>query len=218
MPRDKTDRTTLPHQSNCRSAISATSDKRNLVAYTAYGFSAPQQGLASSLGFNGERLNLPAAGYFLGNGYRLYNPQLMRFLSSDKLSPFGRGGLNAYVYCAGDPVNKIDPSGHAPLIFRPAVKFYRWLSKKMNTSPTKTVSRSSSYSGEPDSSIVSDNANYFMSTLELPNPSRSNPAPSAFDRWLDSPSTSSSDYDSLNSYDTVKKYASLRSNVFSYGT
>ncbi|WP_409521262.1 MULTISPECIES: RHS repeat-associated core domain-containing protein [unclassified Pseudomonas] len=152
MPRDKTDRTTLPHQSNCRSAISATSDKRNLVAYTAYGFSAPQQGLASSLGFNGERLNLPAAGYLLGNGYRLYNPQLMRFLTNDNLSPFGRGGLNAYAYCAGDPVNKIDPSGHAPLIFRPVVKFYRWLSKKMNTSSTRS---DSSYYGGSGGSVGS---------------------------------------------------------------
>ncbi|KPZ22499.1 RHS repeat-associated core domain-containing protein, partial [Pseudomonas syringae group genomosp. 3] len=30
----------------------------------------------------------------------------------DSLSPFGKGGLNAYAYCAGDPVNRSDPSGH----------------------------------------------------------------------------------------------------------
>ncbi len=132
MPRDKTDRTTLPHQSNWRSAISATSEKRNLVAYTAYGFSAPQQGLASSLGFNGERLNLPAAGYLLGNGYRLYSPSLMRFHSSDSLSPFLAGGLNSYAYCSGDPIGRIDPSGHAPLIFRPFARLYTWIAKKLN--------------------------------------------------------------------------------------
>ena len=132
MPSDKTDRTTLPHQSNWGSAISATSEKRNLVAYTAYGFSAPQQGLASSLGFNGERLNLPAAGYFLGNGYRLYSPSLMRFHSSDSLSPFLAGGLNSYAYCSGDPIGRIDPSGHAPLIFRPFAKLYMWIAKKLN--------------------------------------------------------------------------------------
>ena len=28
------------------------------------------------------------------------------------MSPFGRGGLNAYVYCSGDPINHDDPSGH----------------------------------------------------------------------------------------------------------
>jgi hypothetical protein len=39
----------------------------------------------------------------------------MRFLSPDQLSPFGWGGLNAYAYCAGDPVNHSDPSGKAVL-------------------------------------------------------------------------------------------------------
>jgi len=27
-------------------------------------------------------------------------------------SPFGGGGLNAYMYCVGDPVNRADPTGH----------------------------------------------------------------------------------------------------------
>jgi len=35
----------------------------------------------------------------------------MRFLSADNLSPFGQGGLNSYAYCAGNPINYIDPSG-----------------------------------------------------------------------------------------------------------
>ena len=35
----------------------------------------------------------------------------MRFNSPDTLSPFGKGGINAYAYCAGDPVNRSDPSG-----------------------------------------------------------------------------------------------------------
>jgi len=34
----------------------------------------------------------------------------MRFLSPDTLSPFDEGGLNAYCYCLGDPVNHHDPS------------------------------------------------------------------------------------------------------------
>jgi len=45
-------------------------------------------------------------------GYRPYDPIIMGFLSPDSDSPFGQGGLNAYAYCAGDPVNRIDPSGH----------------------------------------------------------------------------------------------------------
>ena len=64
------------------------------------------------LGFNGERLDPINGATHLGNGYRAYNPALMRFNSPDGLSPFGAGGINPYVYCAGDPVNHADPSGH----------------------------------------------------------------------------------------------------------
>jgi hypothetical protein len=38
----------------------------------------------------------------------------MRFTSPDSLSPFGLGGVNAYAYVLGDPVNLRDPSGYAP--------------------------------------------------------------------------------------------------------
>ncbi|RMV69560.1 hypothetical protein ALP05_02115 [Pseudomonas caricapapayae] len=62
-------------------------------------------------GFNGELLDSITGHYLLGNGYRAYNPVLMRFNSPDSLSPFGKGGLNAYAYCAGDPVNRSDPDG-----------------------------------------------------------------------------------------------------------
>lgn len=62
-------------------------------------------------GFNGELLDDITGHYLLGNGYRAYNPVLMRFNSPDSLSPFGEGGLHAYAYCAGDPVNRFDPSG-----------------------------------------------------------------------------------------------------------
>ncbi|MCY1190730.1 hypothetical protein D9M71_225120 [compost metagenome] len=37
----------------------------------------------------------------------------MRFQAQDSFSPFGVGGLNGYAYCAGDPVNRVDPSGHS---------------------------------------------------------------------------------------------------------
>lgn len=36
----------------------------------------------------------------------------MRFHSPDSVSPFGRGGINAYAYCMCDPVNRADPDGH----------------------------------------------------------------------------------------------------------
>lgn len=65
------------------------------------------------LGFNGELLESSLERYQLGRGYRAYSPVLMRFNNPDELSPFGRGGLNGYAYCLGDPVNLVDPDGQA---------------------------------------------------------------------------------------------------------
>lgn len=78
-------------------------------AYSPYGYHLPGQ---DALGFNGEQLDSLTGHYHLGKGYRSYTPVLMRFLSADNLSPFAQGGLNAYAYCLGDPVNNQDPSGH----------------------------------------------------------------------------------------------------------
>jgi RHS repeat-associated protein len=98
-----------------RSPIQAVEpDNNRACAFTAYGYRTPLSGLPL-LGFNGERLEAPTGHYLLGNGYRAYNPVLMRFNSPDNLSPFGRGGINAYVYCGADPVNRVDPSGHVRL-------------------------------------------------------------------------------------------------------
>ncbi|AUI88587.1 hypothetical protein BS333_19990 [Vibrio azureus] len=63
-------------------------------------------------GFNGETLDPVTGNYMLGNGYRAYNPTLIRFMSQDSLSPFSEAGINAYQYCSGDPINRSDPSGH----------------------------------------------------------------------------------------------------------
>ena len=82
------------------------------IAYSPYGHHDTAQALDGMPGFNGEQSD-PLTGYYLlGNGYRAYNPVLMRFNSPDSLSPFGKGGVNAYAYCAGDPVNRVDPTGH----------------------------------------------------------------------------------------------------------
>ena len=83
-------------------------------AYSPFGHRVNNP-LNSLLGFNGERPDPVTGHYLLGNGYRAFNPILMRFNSPDSLSPFGDGGLNCYAYCLGDPVNKVDPTGHSSL-------------------------------------------------------------------------------------------------------
>lgn len=64
--------------------------------------------------YSGAGLDTVTGGYPLGNGYRFYFPSLMRFTCPDSMSPFGRAGVNTYAYCAADPINRSDPSGHTP--------------------------------------------------------------------------------------------------------
>lgn len=111
------------------------------LAYSPYGHRAPENGLLSLLGFNGERPDPVTGCYLLGNGYRAFNPVLMRFNSPDSWSPFGRGGLNAYGYCVGDPVNRMDRTGHFNLkLFAQTTNFA--LSKLPNTHhPTGKLSK-----------------------------------------------------------------------------
>lgn len=91
-----------------------SSDRINRMAYSAFGFQSAEHEEVPRLGFNGQ-LREAFDWYIPGNGYRVYNPRLMRFHSPDSWSPFGKGGLNAYMYCAGDPVNFSDPTGHMGL-------------------------------------------------------------------------------------------------------
>ena len=106
-------RTTLLATDNSHSIIGEIIDgKHNPIAYTAYGEHSAQQQDRPRLGFNGQVREAKVGWYLLGNGYRAYNPRLMRFQSPDSWSPFGGGGLNAYMYCVGDPINRSDPTGH----------------------------------------------------------------------------------------------------------
>ncbi|MFB4391560.1 MULTISPECIES: RHS repeat-associated core domain-containing protein [unclassified Pseudomonas] len=78
------------------------------VAFSPYGASTVDN---LTIGFKGEHSLLTPALYLLGNGYRGYNPTLMRFNSPDLESPFARGGPNSYTFVLNDPVNKLDPTG-----------------------------------------------------------------------------------------------------------
>lgn len=79
--------------------------------YSAYGERPDVNGMRSLLAFNGEAREEALGWYLLGNGYRAYNPGLMRFHSPDSLSPEA-AGINPYVYALGNPVNWRDPTGH----------------------------------------------------------------------------------------------------------
>ena len=95
------------------SVIQAGSKKHQApVAYMPYGGRPLDDGMSSLLGFNGELPDPYTGCYLLGNGFRAYNPLLMRFHTPDSLSVFDGGGLNPYAYCLGDPINYRDPTGH----------------------------------------------------------------------------------------------------------
>lgn len=84
------------------------------LSYTAYGDSPAR--VSAGLGFNGELRDEFMHAYTLGNGHRCYCAALMRFFSPDALSPFDKGGVNAYAYCQGDPINHLDPTGGVPVL------------------------------------------------------------------------------------------------------
>ena len=95
----------------------------NQVAHTAYGHASAQQPISTQLHYNGQ-FSEPQTGWqLLGNGYRAYNPRLMKFLSPDSLSPFGEGGVNRYAYCEGEPVLSADPDGHS--VFGNILRMFR---------------------------------------------------------------------------------------------
>jgi RHS repeat-associated protein len=103
---------------------------RKGIAYTAYG----EAMVSGSLGYNGEARESQTGRYLLGNGYRAYNPVLMRFHSPDSLSPFEEGGLNSYMYCEGNPVDFVDPSGNR--------SFFAWLRDTLFSKSPKPIPKS----------------------------------------------------------------------------
>ncbi|MNM48798.1 hypothetical protein D3C81_597930 [compost metagenome] len=105
-------------------------------SYTAYGRNPALPSQLTLSGFNGRHLDRLSDCYNLGEGYRPYSPSLMRFHSTDSLSPFGDGGRNPYSYCLGDPINRLDPTGHFS-IFKPTT----WFRNKANRILQRSTAR-----------------------------------------------------------------------------
>ncbi|MNF79023.1 hypothetical protein D3C76_921220 [compost metagenome] len=124
-------------QRSILNALDAT--QPNPLAYTPYGHRPAENGLLSLLGFNGERPDPVTGHYHLGNGYRQFNPVLMRFIIPDSWSPFGEGGLNAYAYCLGDPINRIEVEGHASSLLRSFWKGFKNLTGMRTPSKYKVT-------------------------------------------------------------------------------
>lgn len=109
------------------------------------------------LGFTGAYWDSVTCAAPLGNGYRWYLPSLMRFNAPDSHSPFAAGGINLYGYCVGDPVNRVDPTGHFPRLIRALAvdaaedtvigKIDAWMSAQHRAGFTDTVVVSG-YSGK----------------------------------------------------------------------
>jgi RHS repeat-associated protein len=124
----------------------AADQQQHPIAYSPYGHRQAESGLTSLLGFNGEPPDLVTGHYLLGNGYRAFNPVLMRFNSPDSLSPFGKGGLNPYAYCLWDPINNADPGGHFPISFWRSLNAHKIISNnffksKLNSKLSKSIDK-----------------------------------------------------------------------------
>ncbi|WP_203384464.1 RHS repeat-associated core domain-containing protein [Cysteiniphilum marinum] len=101
-------------------ALASNSQLSHEYVYSPYGINSDLDQSAAkaknALGFDGQRTDNATGYQFLGNGYRAYNPILHRFMQMDDIrySPFGKGGINGYVFANNNPIMNFDPSGHCP--------------------------------------------------------------------------------------------------------
>lgn len=148
------------NQSNS-SLLAYDGSNQQFSLYSAFG-SIDNPQTSQLPGFNGERQDPFTGASHLGNGYRAYNPILMRFNCPDSESPFGEGGINPYAYCENDPVNLSDPSGHGPLtrlLIRGFTRLFRHLleeetSKALASVIVKTTRGALTYGTQVTKNII----------------------------------------------------------------
>lgn len=124
------------------------------LQYTTYGYDSGRL-CASVLRFNSQRKDRSIEGYHLGNGHRTYSPTCMRFNTPDRLSPHDKGGLNAYSYCGGDPINRSDPGGRSWIDVSLLKALFTPRSRRLKT-PVLAKSRPMRYSPSLEQKIVND--------------------------------------------------------------
>jgi RHS repeat-associated protein len=101
------------HNGNVTAYVSESGSIAARYTYTPFGEVMSQSGpMAGQFRFRFSTKYQDAATGLYYYGYRVYDPQLMRFLNRD---PVGEeGGLNLYGFVGNDPVNRIDSLGLAP--------------------------------------------------------------------------------------------------------
>jgi RHS repeat-associated protein len=115
--------------------------ERQHLAFTPYGFEGRLPYGLSSLAFNGQLVDGLTGLYLLGAGRRAYSPTLMRFIGADPTSPLGAGGLNAFAYCEGDPVNYSDNTGLSRAFNTPLLPRAQWMSPRFVEGPLQNRGR-----------------------------------------------------------------------------
>jgi RHS repeat-associated protein len=85
-------------------------DVAQYAAYTPYGSLFREYRSVQPYKFNGKELDQETGYYYYGARY--YDPSIAIWLGTDPLK-HKYPDIGAYVYCAGNPVNRIDPDGRA---------------------------------------------------------------------------------------------------------
>ena len=100
--------------------------------------------------------------YYLQSRY--YNAEVGRFLNSDSISDSGAGvlGFNTFIYCANNPVNASDPSGH--WIIKNAIK---WVAEKVSNGVNRIKEKTSNLRGTYQKGVTGSAAFILEGTISV---------------------------------------------------